>query len=488
MQYVTKPCVRDWKGAQRSFSLHVQRKRRYPCKARPCRFGLRVITHIYRAVPNGALCHMTHATENDTARERPYYYHTHPAALYTTEPTAYAGMHCAAAAVCDILVAMQRAMMLCLMAATALIGCAPPLVIVMDEASAFARQLAAEFGDEYGGEMSVLVAEGDALDDVAELAGAGDVLWVTDAYSRALVGAGVLQPVDNVVNLDNYMPSIVHAGHTWGVPISGGDHLVLFYNRSLLSTVPQDTDELVATARRLTDDAHYGIVWDQTEPLWVVPWVGGFGGALFASDGVTPTLDTPAMVASLQFLVDLHNVHRAAAAYADYAGADTLFRSGRAAMSINGAWALDVYREELGDALGVAPLPRVVATQAFPVPYAGGTYFMIPRAVRGRVLRRVHMFIEYATNYQNQMRIFDVVGDMPMLREALDDPRIRTDPLLGGVSVALAHSMPMPVGGMEHCSWNAIRAELSAVFTAAVQVQDAVRAMAEQAALCGTGY
>ena len=377
--------------------------------------------------------------------------------------------------------------MLCLMAATALIGCAPPLVIVMDEASAFARQLVQEFDDMHRGELSVLVAEGDVLDDVTELAGAGDVLWVTDAYSRALVGAGVLQPVDDAFDLDNYLPSIVHAGHTWGVPISGGDHLVLFYNRSLLSAVPQDTDELVATARRLTDDAHYGIVWDQTEPLWLVPWIGGFGGALFASDGVTPTLDTPAMVASLQFLVDLNNVHRAAPTDADYAGADTLFRSGRAAMSINGAWALNVYREELGDALGVAPLPRVAATQAFPVPYTGGTYFMIPRAVRGRVLRRVRTFIEYATNYENQMRMLDVVGDMPMLREALDDPRIRTDPLLDGVSTALAYSAPMPVGGMERCSWDAIRAQLSAVLTAAVPVQDAVRTMAEQAALCEAG-
>ena len=46
-------------------------------------------------------------------------------------------------------------------------------------------------------------------------------------------------------------------------------------------------------------------MYNQTEPFWLVPWLGGFKGAVFAKDGVTPTLNTPQMVATLKFLKSL---------------------------------------------------------------------------------------------------------------------------------------------------------------------------------------
>ena len=67
-----------------------------------------------------------------------------------------------------------------------------------------------------------------------------------------------------------------------------------------------------------------------------VPFLGGFGGRVFAEDGVTPTLDTEAMVNALTFMHDLKYDLGVMPAEADYNVADGLFKQGDAAMIVNG--------------------------------------------------------------------------------------------------------------------------------------------------------
>ncbi|NIO67737.1 MAG: ABC transporter substrate-binding protein, partial [Anaerolineae bacterium] len=49
----------------------------------------------------------------------------------------------------------------------------------------------------------------------------------------------------------------------------------------------------------LTDTEHYGLAMNYRDPLWLVPWLSGFGGWLVDEDG-QPTLDTAAMVEALR--------------------------------------------------------------------------------------------------------------------------------------------------------------------------------------------
>ena len=95
-------------------------------------------------------------------------------------------------------------------------------------------------------------------------------------------------------------------GTLWGAPTSFGNQLMLYWNKSLAGdTAPADSDAWVAKAKELTTGGNYGIVFNQTESFWLVPFLGGFGGSVFAADGVTPTLDTDAMKGALQFMYDL---------------------------------------------------------------------------------------------------------------------------------------------------------------------------------------
>ena len=119
---------------------------------------------------------------------------------------------------------------------------------------------------------------------------------------------------------------------------------------------------MIAIAQANTDAAagKYGLVFNQTESFWLVPFLGGFGGSVFAEDGVTPTLDTDAMVGALTFLHDLKYANGVMPAEADYNVADGLFNHGDAAMIVNGDWTLGAYVETFGESLGLGPIPEIV--------------------------------------------------------------------------------------------------------------------------------
>ena len=90
----------------------------------------------------------------------------------------------------------------------------------------------------------------------------------------------------------------------------------------------------------------YPLVYNQTEPFWLAPWLGAYkGGRVFAADGKTPNLDSTAMVSALQLLQDLKFKYKVFPAESDYGTADTQFKEGKAAMIINGVTIEDAFAE-----------------------------------------------------------------------------------------------------------------------------------------------
>jgi len=346
----------------------------------------------------------------------------------------------------------------------------------------FVKKLADAFTVKYPNvTFDVLNKETEALRQdflAASLANSSpDLLWTVNDHAGPFSVADVIQPLDKLVDLKLYVPSIVMGGKTWGLPISSGNHLMLLYNKDMVKTPPKNTDELISMGKTLTTGGTYGLVWNETEPFWMVPWLGGFGGAVFAADGRTPSLDTPAMVSTLQFLYDLKEKDGIAPKEADYATADTLFKEGKAAMIINGDWSLGDYRKLMGDKLGVAPIPMVTSTKKWPAPYTSGKYFMVPKSVSGDKLKAVVAFMKFATSYENQIDLVKTLTRLPGLRKALADELVTSDPILKGSSEQMAYGTPMPSVIEMRANWDAMKPEMNAVFAGSKSAADAAKAM-----------
>jgi len=323
----------------------------------------------------------------------------------------------------------------------------------------------------------------------ASLAGAApDILWTVSDHAGPFVAAEVVEAVDNLFDLSMYVDSAMDAvkleGKYWGIPISNGNQLMLLYNKKLVAEAPKDTDELFAVGKKLTTGGNYGLVWNQTEPFWMVPWLGGFKGKVFAEDGVTPTLNTPEMVATLKFLHDMKFDAKIVPPECDYDGADTLFKEGKAAMIINGDWSISGYVTALGDDLGVARIPKVSATGEWPKPYTSGVYFMLTKGISEDKLKAAQDFIRFVSSKEKQLEMVKLLNRLPALKEALDDPLIVDNPILKGSADQMVVGTPMPTVLEMRCNWDSMKPEMLAVLSDTKSPEDAAKLMQSSAESC----
>lgn len=325
----------------------------------------------------------------------------------------------------------------------------------------------------------------------ASSAGDGpDLLWTTSDLDRLFRDDDLILPLSGLLDLDEFVDSALAAvqmdDETWGVPISTGGHLMVMYNKELMVSPPGTTDELIEVGQQLTSGDQYGLVYNQTDPQWLVPWLGGFGGSVFVHDASTPTLNTPAMVSTLQFLHDIQYETPLGPADTDYDGARLLFSRGRAAMVIDGHWALQDYRAALGDALGVARIPKVTATDEWPRPYLDVSCLALPIKVEEDPVKlNVAIdFVQFVISVENQVLVITELNRLPTLKEALESPLLTNDPVLMGSAEQMMVGKPAPRGSEMQCNWDAMRREMGAAIAGNKSAEQAAMDMQRAAEIC----
>lgn len=315
-----------------------------------------------------------------------------------------------------------------------------------------------------------------------------DLLWTVNDHAGPFTKASLIQPVEGLgFDLNAFLPGALEAvkldGKVWGIPLSAGNHLMLLYNKDLVKTPPKDTDELVKMAKELTKGDVQGFAYNLNEPFWLVPWLGGYGGAVFGADGKTPTLNTDAMKKTLQLLRDFKFKDKVVPQECDYGCADTLFKDGKAAMIINGDWALGEYSKVLGDKLGTAPIPKIVGAD-WPKPYTSGIYFMFPKDLKGDKLEAAKKFVNFILSDEVQLGYVKSDKRLPAVKKLFNDKLITEDPILKGSSEDLSHGTGMPPQAEMRCNWDAMRPNLEAVMADKMSPADAAAAMQAAAEKC----
>ena len=252
-----------------------------------------------------------------------------------------------------------------------------------------------------------------------------------------------------------------------------GNHLALVYNRRLLPTPPTTTGELVSLAVAATADDdgdgrtdRYGLVWNYTEPFFAIPFVTGFGGWVFREpegSPPVPDLDTPAMAAALSFIRELRDVHRVAPANCDYELADSLFKTGRAAMIVNGDWSWSDYLENPELDAAVAVLPTVDATGLPMRPMVAPKGYSLSVAAKPAAADAALGFVRHMTSDATQRRLVQRLRMLPARRAVWDDPLFATDATLAASRAQLENGRLMPVATELRAVWDGMRPAYQAV-------------------------
>lgn len=254
-----------------------------------------------------------------------------------------------------------------------------------------------------------------------------------------------------------------------------GNHLSLLYNKKLIATPPQTTDELFARGRAYKNG--YFLVWHMQEPFFFVPWVSGFGTDFATIEG-KPQLNTPAMVQAFQFMKDL-KASGFVPRDADYETANALFKDGKVAMIVNGDWSWGDYKKA-GIDFGIARLPQISSTGGWPAPLVAAKGYSVNINVPPAKKEYVRRVLQFLTSKETQLAFTREVSTLPSRLSARQDPIVINDELLKASNSIMEVGKPMPVTAELRAVWDALRIQYQAVLGGSVDPQTAAaRAQAE---------
>jgi len=320
------------------------------------------------------------------------------------------------------------------------------------------------------------------------LAGSGgpDILWTVADQAGPFTTAGVIQPVDDVVDTSLFIPTIVNItqidGKTYGVPLQAGNHLMMYYNKKYVKDAPATFADLVKVSKDLqqsvkNNDKFVPLAYRQDQSFWAFPVAIGYGGTAFTEDGKTPALNTDAWLKTYQFFYDLKYSDKITPPECDYDCMDGNFKSGNAAIIFNGDWALGGdtgYVKTLGDNLGIAPWPLldVASTSTTSdataeagsgreagrlAPYVAGKYIMLRNSTTGDKLTTASAFIKFLTTDEATVLSYTVPnGRLPALLSALSNEKVTGDPVLKLTSAALLTGVAQPVQPEMRCVFDGV--------------------------------
>ena len=149
----------------------------------------------------------------------------------------------------------------------------------------------------------------------------------------------------------------------WGMPMMQGNHLMLFYNKTLVSTPVTQWQQLATIAPALKAKGVYPVSWPYHDMYYFAAFLHTFGGTPVSEGRIT--LDTPAMVQALE-------AYRTVASQqwidttCDYDAALRRFSEGKSAYLINGDWAFNDLVKNMGDKLGSPCCPAGKHTPCAP--------------------------------------------------------------------------------------------------------------------------
>jgi len=268
-------------------------------------------------------------------------------------------------------------------------------------------------------------------------------------------------------------------GNPWMIADQLGNHLAFVYNKAFFDRAPETTDELVAELQRITTgrgrDAIYGLAWNYREPFFFIPFLTGFGGWVMDEEG-NPTLDNPATIEAIRFVLDLRDRYRVIPAEADYDVAETLFMEGRAAAIINGPWAWAGY-ERAGIDFGIAPIPRVSETGLWSAPMVAAKGYSVNVNVTEEMLPHVREVLTYLTNAEMQREMAARLATIPTITVVRESDVVQQNPMLQASLAAVEKGRPMPVAPQMRQIWDGMRGPYQLIMNGAVTPEEGARRM-----------
>jgi multiple sugar transport system substrate-binding protein len=243
-------------------------------------------------------------------------------------------------------------------------------------------------------------------------------------------------------------------GKLYGVPWYV-DARVLFYRKDIFASVgfpnaPRTWSEWNEAMRRIHDQKKgtFGILMPTSEWEPIVNLALSNGATILSPDGARGAFRDKRFADAFRFYVSMFRSGYAPVASAtQVANLYQQFASGDFAAYVSGPWNVGEFKRrlppEMNGKWGTAPLPARDEHSPMGVSMAGGSSLVIFRASKHKAAAQ--KLIEYLSEPKQQVRFYELTGDLPARRSAWRDPQLASDPYFPAFRAQLEHVAPLPL-------------------------------------------
>jgi multiple sugar transport system substrate-binding protein len=294
---------------------------------------------------------------------------------------------------------------------------------------------------------------GDSTPDVAQMGNT----WISEfAAMRALEDLSPFVAQSKSVDQRDYFPGIwatnLVDGALYGIPWYV-DTRVLFYRSDILESVgypkgPRTWDEWRDAMQKIVSQkrARYPLLLPTNE--WDPPVILALSNhsTLLTPDGTRGAFRQREFAEAFAFYGEIfHRGWAPSVSNAQIANLYQQFAQGEFAMYITGPWNVGEFRRrlpaELQDKWATAPMPsRDGRTPG--ISMAGGSSLVIFRASEHKAAAR--KLIEFLSEPAQQVRFFELTGDLPARRTAWKSPVLAAEPRFPAFREQLESVLPLP--------------------------------------------
>jgi len=288
---------------------------------------------------------------------------------------------------------------------------------------------------------------GEATPDVAQMGNT----WIPEFVAvRALEELRGFDARDHFAGI--WATNVVD-GKLYGIPWYV-DTRVLFYRSDILAAVgypkgPRTWSEWIDAMQRIEREhrARFAILLPTNEFEPTLMLALSSHSTLLAPDGTRGAFRRPEFARAFQFYVDaFHRGYAPSVSNQLIANLYQQFAQGDFAMYITGPWNVGEFKRkmppEMQDKWATAPLPALTAAEPFGISMAGGSSLVLFRGSRHRAA--AEKLIAFLEEPAQQVRLYELTGDLPARRSAWSAPALVRDPHFAAFRQQLERVAPLP--------------------------------------------
>jgi arabinogalactan oligomer/maltooligosaccharide transport system substrate-binding protein len=342
------------------------------------------------------------------------------------------------------------------------------------------KQIFADYATKNNIQIELLLVQNVA--DKAQLAipsgqGPDIIAWVNDRVGDSAL-SGIIQPLTQYGVDEKYLRSnftdvatdaVLYNKEAYGIPESM-EAMTLIYNKALIKEgeLPKNTDDILkmaATYNKAPDK--YLFVYNAKNDAYAASsWFQAYGVNMVKPDGTTDLGND----ASLKAAKLIKSFSAIMPAECDYGTMDALFKDGKAAMIINGPWAIADYQAK-GIDIGLTTIPAVGDSGKPGTPFVGVKLLML--AANSKNPQAAVDVMKYYGSTDVQVQLAKINKQVPA--NTVAQAKVKDDPIIAAFIAQAANGRPMPNTEFISAMWDPFGKMIEAIWTGAATPEQAVK-------------